>query len=325
MPTAARRDSARQLTTLAHEAAITGDQRAARDLFQRAGRLDPTDENVAYNLARAYETLRDTAAAVREYCRYLGVSSVGADAADVASRIDRLAPVRPRVIPETAAQQFRSGVAQLEQRRYREAERAFSAALSQVPDWELALYNRGVAFASERQPGPAIRDFEKYLELVPEAPDRPVIVRRVAELRRLTLQPNGALVRGLAVPGLGQLYTRRPVLGAVAFAATAGAVAFAVRTRVVTKTATAVDLLGNPYEYTYPERERPYVAAGVGVAAGVMLASAFEAYLYAKREGGVSRGGAARRADSGLGAFVAPAVPGGHRVAIGVSRRFGRP
>ena len=137
--------------------------------------------------------------AVREYCRYLALSLSGGDAADVTERIAQLAP--PAAVPEAAATQFRTGLQHFDRRRFRDAERAFSAAIAGAPDWDAAYYNRALAYAGDGQPERAVRDLEKYLELVPETRDRPAIVRQIAALRRRSLVPSTALTRGLLLPG----------------------------------------------------------------------------------------------------------------------------
>jgi tetratricopeptide (TPR) repeat protein len=285
-PSAADRDRARRLTTLGHEAALTGDTRAARDLFLQAAHLNPTAEDVAYHLGRAYEALGARADAVRQYCRYLALAPSGADAADVTERIGQLAPAV--ALPDQAAAQFRAGLDHFDRRRYREAQRAFTSALVSAPEWDAAYYNRALAYAADRQPERAVRDLEKYLELVPETRDRPSIVRQIAALRRQALVPSAALTRGLLLPGLGQHYTRRPVLGVIILGAVGGAAYYASRPerRQRTEIRTFVPPFGEPYAdtVTWQQTAYPNVVPGVAAAVGISLAGAAEAYLYARRQ-----------------------------------------
>ncbi|MGI8547057.1 MAG: hypothetical protein ACR2M1_06945 [Gemmatimonadaceae bacterium] len=88
-PTDAQRRSARDLAARAQEASIVEDNATARNLYERAEKLDATDPTTAYALARAYETARDPRA-LGEYCRYLALSPNGSETADVRQRISSL-------------------------------------------------------------------------------------------------------------------------------------------------------------------------------------------------------------------------------------------
>lgn len=66
------------------------DDGTARDLYQRAARLDPTDPAIAYALARSYESARD-ARAIGEYCRFLALQPNAPEAPDVRRRVAALA------------------------------------------------------------------------------------------------------------------------------------------------------------------------------------------------------------------------------------------
>jgi hypothetical protein len=65
-PPAIRRDNAeaRRLALAGQESALIGDQAAARDAFARAAVLNPGDERIAYDLARAHEELADSTRAI---------------------------------------------------------------------------------------------------------------------------------------------------------------------------------------------------------------------------------------------------------------------
>jgi hypothetical protein len=54
-PGAADREEARQRANLGQEAAIVGNQRAAREQFRRAAQLDPSNEEIAYQYGRTLE------------------------------------------------------------------------------------------------------------------------------------------------------------------------------------------------------------------------------------------------------------------------------
>ena len=98
-PTADQRRAARDLAARAQEAAIVSIDSTARDLYERAARLDPTDPAIAYALARSYESARD-ARAIGEYCRFLALQPAAPEAADVRRRV---AALTYELTPHTAA------------------------------------------------------------------------------------------------------------------------------------------------------------------------------------------------------------------------------
>lgn len=283
----ARRDSAQALVAAASEAAILGDDGSARDLFRRAAVLDPTDASVAYRLARLSEDLGERAAATAEYCRYLALAPESPDAPEVAARAARLAPP-PDPALERADARFRDGLRALAGGDDGAAEAAFAAALEARPRWAEAHFNRGLALLGRADGEAAAAELESYLRLSPAAPDSARVGEAVRALRRppAAFSPAASLARGLLVPGLGQLHTRRPALGAAVLGGAGAALLWGMRTEEVTRTATARDPFGNPYSYRYRATERPSLAAGIGAAAVVTAAAAAEAYLYARRADG---------------------------------------
>jgi hypothetical protein len=88
-PSDEQRRSARTLVSRAQQAVIVDDHTSARDLYERAVVLDPTDATTAYALARTYESLRDPRA-VNEYCRFLALAPNAPEAADVRQRLTSL-------------------------------------------------------------------------------------------------------------------------------------------------------------------------------------------------------------------------------------------
>ncbi|HEU4628145.1 MAG TPA: hypothetical protein VFS08_00265, partial [Gemmatimonadaceae bacterium] len=296
-PSAANRAKAQRLATAGMEAAISGDQRTARDRLAEAAALDPTDADIAYQLGRAQEALGAQGDALREYCRYLALSPDGGDAADVSERVARLSPRPARVIPDAAMVHFRAGVSAQSARRWSDAEREFTRAIAVARDWGAPYYNRALVREAQKRPEQAIGDLQRYLELEPEARDRPAVVRHVAELRKRTLDSGEALALGL-MPGVGQMYTRRPGLGVLFLAGAGGAAYWGLRqdSRMVTRTETFVDPFGKEYTETITEevRSRPNLTAGVATAAGITLLGAIEAWRYAKRASRPMRVGEAR-------------------------------
>lgn len=285
----ARNDSpdVRRLMALGHEAAIVGDHRQARDVFVDAARLSPGDERIAYQLGRAYEELGERPNAIREYCRFLALAPQGSDAPDVRTRIAALAApagTNPANDPGTTA--FRTGVVHLDQRRWREAADAFGRVIQSLPRASEAYYDRGLALSALDQRDAAVRDFEQYLALRPGAEDQAQVRAQIDALRRPTWSTGTALLTGLLVPGLGQVYTSRPWIG-VGVAALAGtSLYFALQTKDEQQVREFQFPPGFPepsYKDTITVTTHPYYAAGLAVFTTLTIGAAFEAARYARR------------------------------------------
>ncbi|MGD8278948.1 MAG: hypothetical protein PVH00_13015 [Gemmatimonadota bacterium] len=132
--------------------------------------------------------------------------------------------------------------------------------------------------------------------------------------RRLhTYSPGQALAMGI-VPGLGQVYAGRRVLGVFSLALAGGAVATGVlvehvkidcRIQPVDGTCPAADVLGE-------RTERPYLIAGIAGAAAVTLVGALDAFFAARRAN--SRAAEAQRGrGGGVAITVVPSVRVGAR------------
>lgn len=287
--TPSRNDSpdVRRLMALGHEAAIVGDHRQARDVFVDAARLSPGDERIAYQLGRTYEELGERSNAIREYCRFLALAPQGSDAPDVRTRITALAAPgggAPANDPATTA--FRSGVGHLDQRRWREATDAFGRVIHSLPRASEAYYDRGLALAALDQRDAAVRDFEQYLVLRPGADDQARVRAQIDALRRPTWSTGTALLTGLLVPGLGQVYTSRPWIG-VGVAAVAGtSLFFALQSKEEQQVREFPFPPGFPeptYKDTITVTTQPYYAAGLAVFTTLTIGAAFEAARYARR------------------------------------------
>lgn len=287
-PNAQRRAAARDAFAQGQEAAISGDNRAARDFFRRAAESDATDPTTAYHLARAHEVLGEVNEAIREYCRFLSLAPRAADAAEARDRLTELGPRRSQ--SELATAQFRAGLLHYQGRRWRDAQVAFTRAISQAPDWPETHFNRALVLERLDQTEQAVADYQRYLELEPAATDRDAVVRRIVSLRRQAMNPGSAFTRGLILPGLGQHYTRRPVLGFLVLGAAGGALALGFVPKdvdiVEIRTGTFIDPFGNEreyeYEYPYVERQYPNRTAGIAAAAAISVLAAFEAYSHAR-------------------------------------------
>lgn len=291
-PNAQRRAVARDAFAQGQEAAISGDNRAARDFFRRAAEEDATDPTTAYHLARAHEVLGEVTEAIREYCRFLSLAPRAADAAEARDRLTELGPRRSQ--SELATAQFRAGLLHYEGQRWRDAQVAFTRAISQAPDWPETHFNRALVLERLDQAEQAVADYQRYLELEPAATDREAVVRRIVSLRRQAMNPGSAFTRGLLLPGLGQHYTRRPVLGFLVLGAAGGAVALAFVPKdvdvVEIRTGTFIDPFGNEreyeYEFAYIDRQYPNRTAGIAAAAAISVLAAFEAYNHARSRTG---------------------------------------
>ena len=283
--TPARVQEARRLFSLGQEASIVGDHRAARDLFRQAETLDASDERLAYYLARSNEELKLTAEAVAQYCRYLAIAPGGTDAADVRSRLGKLTETpATRASGDrraTAAARFQSAVQAADRGQHADAEKGFSAAIDALPDAAEAYFDRGVVRARRKDWPGAARDLERYLSLRPSAEDAADVRERVAVLHRASISPTAALVGGLVIPGFGQYYTRRPVLGALVSAAAIGGVVYALRETERTKDTTYTDSFGNPYPGTLTYRGRYGQSTGLAIAGSALVIGALEGYLHA--------------------------------------------
>ena len=330
-PSVAQREQARQRAALGQEAAIIGNQRSARDQLQRAAELDPTDGEVAYQLARVLDESGSADEAVRAYCRYLALTPTESDTAEVRARIAELTAGRRAAPGDSAAAAFAAGVREYEAGRAAAAEASFSAALARVPTWAEAHYNRGVAHSALGARFDAARDFRQYLDLRPSADDRAAVLARIDSLVPAPpFQPARVLTRGLLFPGLGQLDTDRPALAAAAMVATGTALGVAFQVDVDTKLRRRiVNTEGIPHAVTdtVRTRSRPHLGLGLAAAAAIAGGAAYEAYAYATRAWRERRSvalddrGLAR---SGAAPIIRPAAGGvevGVRVPLGGKRQ----
>lgn len=332
-PSPARNDSpdVRRLVALGHEAAIVGDHRQARDVFLDAARLSPGDERIAYQLGRAFEELDDRPAAIREYCRFLALAPQASDAADVRTRIGALtAPAGGGAsIAERANANFKTGLTHLDQRRWREASDAFGRVIQALPRAAEAYYDRAIALAELGQRDAAVRDLEQYLSLRPTAEDQTIVRQRVGALRGPTWNPTTALVTGLALPGLGQVYTSRPWIGLGVAALAGTSLFFAFREKDEQEIRDySVIIPGFPPIInidTVPVTKHPYRAVGLSVFAAATIGAAIEATRYARRSRGdpVRRGRPAAAARIGaIDLFAPDVVPSRHGLAFRVTGRW---
>ncbi len=281
------RRRARDLAARGQQAAILGDSAAALNSLRQAATLDPTNADFAYQLGRVYEQSKAGANAAAEYCRFLVLAPNALEAVEVRDRILTIIP--PRTDPTAAAAQreFQAGIAAYNAGQFLQADLHFSGALKGDSTWADAYYDRALVRMALSQRVNAMNDFESYLRFKPEATDRLQVVARIDNLRRAQLSQGQALVLGLVVPGGGQMYTRRPVRGAVLFGLAAAALGVGAKgqTKTTLVEQTGTDPFGHQYTFTTTKTttEHPYLAPGIALASGIAIVSAVEAFHYAAR------------------------------------------
>jgi tetratricopeptide (TPR) repeat protein len=97
--------------------------------------------------------------------------------------------------------------------------------------------------------------------------------------------PGNAFALGLVVPGLGEIYAGRGGLGILALAAAGGAIAagyLAESVDIKCATVPQNDVCP-PVDIVSETIDRPYLGAGIAVAAGVTVLAALDAFLAARR------------------------------------------
>lgn len=300
----ARRDNAeaRRLAAAGQEAALIGDQATARDAFARAAALNPGDDRVAYDLARAHEELGDGDKAITEYCRYLTLSPAGREASDVRDRLVRLVPRATAQKAEDVQVAFRLGLALFDDGRYEAAARAFDDVVQNEPNAVEGYFNRGLARAANGRRGEALLDLEQYRANAPTVDDRVAVGRAIEVLRRPVYSPTMAALRSV-LPGFGQFYTQRPVRGAVVMALIAGTSGFALTQKTTEQRIAYVDPNGVPAPYTLSTTERPYFKTAAAAAVGLTVLAGIEAVLFAQRSQRGANIVARSSPDGGAGAF----------------------
>jgi Tetratricopeptide repeat len=329
-PTAvARRDNveSRRLAAVGQEAALIGDQTAARDAYAKAAALNPADERVAYDLGRAHEELDETPKAVSEFCRYLTLSPGGREAADVRTRLLRLVPAPEIKRAQDLQVAFQLGLGLFDDGNYSAAARAFDDVVRSAPTASEAVYNRGLARAASGNRTDAVKDLELFRAAAPTVDDRVAVGRAIETLRRPVYNPGVAFAAGL-LPGFGQFATGRPIGGFVVLLATAGSAGASFMQRTTETTVSYVDPNGVAAPYTRSATERPYLVPGLAAAGAVSLVAMIEAVVHANRSQRYAsivakRGAAAPAATPPSPGFaVTPLIDRNGRTGLLFSKRF---
>jgi tetratricopeptide (TPR) repeat protein len=305
-PPAVRRDNAeaRRLALAGQEAALIGDQSAARDAFVRAATLNPGDERIAYDLARAHEELADSTRAISEFCRYLTLSPGGREAADVRDRLLRLVPALAQRRAADVQVAFRLGLALFDDARYDAATRAFDDVVRGAAESPEGYFNRGLARAAAGQRAVALLDFEQYRVNAPTVDDRVEVGRAIEVLRRPVYSPGKAFATSL-LPGVGQFYTGHTARGFLTLLGVGGGLGAAFVQKSTTETIAYTDPNGVAAPYTRTTQERSYFIPGVGAAAGFLVVGMIDAIVSANR----SQRGADIVARPTRAAIIMPLLP----------------
>ncbi|MEO8561886.1 MAG: hypothetical protein ABI601_07415 [bacterium] len=283
-----QRRAARELAQKAQQSAILGDRAAARDQLRQASALDPANADLAYQSARALESAGSLDDAALEYCRFISLAPNAAESNEARERVTVLAGPNQARASDRIVAPFRAGIAAYEAGRMAQAEAGFTSAIGLQSDFADAYYDRALTYLARGSREPAIQDFQQYLRFKPEAEDRAAVVARIDELRaRRPISPNAALTYGLVIPGAGQIYTGRKLLGVAVLGVTAGVIAYAAKTDPVTESFQAVGKIpftDSTYMYTDTRSVmgRPYLKAGVAGLAALMITTAVEASVYAR-------------------------------------------
>jgi Tfp pilus assembly protein PilF len=309
-PTEDQRRDARDLAQRARQSAILGDAAAALGQLRGAAGLDPTDPNLAYELARAYESAGVMTNAASEYCRFLSLAPNASEAAEVRTHVAAIVPPKPDTVVTIEGNAFKRGVDAYAKDQFPEAEASFGTVIKIDSTSADAFYNRAVVRAAQERRSDAADDFERYLRIRPEAADRAGVVARINDLRAVGLSASEAFGLGVVLPGGGQFYTRRPVRGMLSLIAVGGAAGFALLPKTTTKTLSATDPFGNRYNYSVQSKSRPYLIPGLSAAGGIALLSAIDAALYAHNvRAGTSFAVSLVPGAGGVGVFASLSVP----------------
>lgn len=309
------REEAARLTNAATQTMILGDLDGALEFLDRATAVDPTAPEAVYLRARILQQQGAREAAVAALCEYLSLEPAGRSAEDARRRLDE---ARDLDVGRELVDLHERALALEFEGRLEEAEAALTELLAARPGMTVALYNRGVLRGVLGHTDGARADLARYLELEPAASDEPAVRQFIdGETAPAVAQdPTGdgraaadgsapragaVFVVGALVPGAGQFYTGRPLLGAAVTGVAVTALAAGAlyrRTTVHCLDATASPCPSS--QVASRETERPFMAPAIAVAMGLTVAAAVEAALHATRP---SRHADARTSDR-LGAVT---------------------
>lgn len=284
------RAQAVELASTADQSVVLGDLERAATLLERATELDPFSAELAYRRGRVLEDLGQTQAATSSYCRVLGTVQAEGVREDVRDRIRGLSEKETAVSDATRSAAAQA-VTAAEAGQLAEALETFDQVVRDAPLWADGAYNRAVTLDRMGRSSDAVTAFGHYLELAPSAPDAVVVSRRIGQLEALlaalqdTPSPYTALALGALVPGMGQFYSGRARGGLLVVALTAGTLAggfFITEVDVRCQISVEPGASCPPESVASRRNERPHMWSAVGVAAGVAMFGAAEAFINAR-------------------------------------------
>ncbi len=178
--TEAQQEQARLLNDEATQASETGDMPRATATWSRSVALDPQNIEAWRNLAVAHEQSSRVGQAITAYC---SLARAAPDSPDARAATLRAAELSHSRMPERATTQFQLGLSLAEQSQWDEALRAYTGAVSEAPAWPDAYLNRALVREVDRDFSGAVRDLNRYLELYPSAPERPLVLDKIDALQ----------------------------------------------------------------------------------------------------------------------------------------------
>jgi tetratricopeptide (TPR) repeat protein len=281
-PVAGDTVAAARLVNAATQSMLLGDLDGALEFLDRALLLDPTATEALYLQGRIRQRLGSAAAAAASLCAFLQVDPTNPLAQEVRQRLD---DARDQGVGRPLLDTYRRGVALEQEGRLGEAEAAFTEFLSARPSTADALYNRALVRAALGRDEAARSDLQSYLALDPAATDAIEIQRLLGFAATMPRpRPGAAFVRGALVPGGGQFYTGRPLVGAAITALAGGALAVGILSeRTTIRCLDAAATVCPEDRIASRETERPWLLPAVGAAVGLSLGAAIEATVYVRR------------------------------------------
>ena len=127
---------------------------------------------------------RPKADALRQYCRYLALAPNGPDAPQVTGRAAQLVPEAALTRGTELVEQFHTGVAHFDAKDWSTAVQSFGQVVAGAPALPPAIYNLAVSHDRQGNSPAAIRDYSRYLSLVPQAEDADSVRARMQTLRQ---------------------------------------------------------------------------------------------------------------------------------------------
>ena len=125
------------------------------------------------------------------------------DAPQVTGRAAQLVPEAALTRGTELVEQFHTGVAHFDAKDWSTAVQSFGQVVAGAPALPPAIYNLAVSHDRQGNSPAAIRDYSRYLSLVPQAEDADSVRARMQTLRQAIPSPGAAFAIGL-LPGGGQ-------------------------------------------------------------------------------------------------------------------------